>query len=452
MNITVPQGALYILHMLEKEGYETYVVGGCVRDSLLGISPHDWDLTTAAYPDEILRCFSKEQTISNGIEHGTVGVVLDDGVYEITSFRTEGEYTDYRHPQKVRFVRSLSEDLGRRDFTVNAMAYHPQKGLIDLFGGKQDLERKIIRCVGIPKKRYTEDALRILRAIRFASVLGFSLEAQTASEAKACGKLLEHIAEERIYEEFLRLLCGQQAAGILREYSEIVSVFLPEIKPAVGFCQHSPYHKYDVWEHTLHVIEKVPARPSLRLAALFHDLGKPSCFTLDHSGIGHFYGHADIGAQLAQTALRRLKAPKRIIREVCQLISIHEMSVLPTPANVRQALCTLGGEEPLRELIAFQRADAFAKTAAASKEQQDRLNGVEKILQSVLEQGQCYCLSMMNLNGNDLHRLGVCGKAVGKLLKELLDEVIKGNLPNERDALLKTAQNKWDFERKHCRK
>lgn len=442
MKIILPSGARRVLDTLEQSGYEAYAVGGCVRDSLLGKKPHDWDLAADASPEELLRCFQGYRTITDGIRHGTVGVVLPDGVYEVTSFRTDGEYTDHRHPKQVRFVRSLEEDLARRDFTINAMAYHPERGLVDLFGGQRDLQEKTIRCVGDAKTRYCEDALRILRALRFASVLGFSLERDTAFQAKECREQLAHIAPERIYTEFLRLLCGEGAAAVLREFAEVAAVFLPELKPAFGFCQHSPYHIYDVWEHTLHVVENTPAQPELRLAALFHDLAKPACFTLDSKGRGHFYGHPEQGAKRAVSALSRLKAPKTVVRQVELLVRMHERNLLPTESSVRRALWELGGEQPLRSLLALQRADALAKAPDAVREQIGRLDKVRVVLLDVLDTGQCYCRKMLAVDGKDLQALGARGKTVGDLLAFLLDEVLDGALQNQRESLLAAAA-KW---------
>lgn len=442
MQIELPTGAQRIFSVLEQNGYRAYLVGGCVRDSLLETVPHDWDISTNAKPQEILRCFASARTVQTGIRHGTIGISASDGLYEITSFRCDGTYFDHRHPGEVHFVDSLEEDLSRRDFTVNAMAYHPNSGLIDPFGGRQDLENRIIRCVGDAKTRYTEDALRILRALRFASVLGFSLEDQTAVEAKECASLLSYVAFERIYEEFLKLLCGKDAGKILHGFTEVFSVFLPELSPMAGFCQHSPYHIYDVWEHTLRVVDGVSPQPVLRLAALFHDAGKPQCFTRDRTGQGHFFGHPEQGARLAGQVLKRLRADTETIRQVCMLIRAHEQNLLPEERCVRRALADMGTQRAFWRLLELQLADACAKAPEVKRAQERRMMQTAAVAQKVLEEGQCYSHSMLAVGGEDLKALGLEGKQIGKALSYLLDRVIDGTLPNKKDCLVPAAE-KW---------
>lgn len=451
MQMKLPAGAEWILRKLEQNGYEAYLVGGCVRDSLLGTAPHDWDIATIAKPQEILHCFSDARTIDAGIRHGTVGIVSQDGLYEVTTFRTDGEYTNHRHPKQVRFVNNLLEDLSRRDFTINAMAFHPARGLIDPFGGRRDLENRHIRCVGEARARYEEDALRILRALRFASVLDFNLGEETASQAKSCRKLLSFIAQERIYSEFIRMLCGQGVRKILQAFPEILSVFLPEFTATYGFCQHSPYHIYDVWEHTLKVVEGVSPQPALRLAALFHDAAKPQCFTLDNKQRGHFYGHPQRSAILARQALERLRVDGKTIREVSRLVEAHEMEIVPKESSVRRALSNMGTEQMFWELLELQRADAQAKAPKARQEQEERIVQVKAIARKVIEEKQCFSRQMLAVNGTDIKRLGIEGKRIGKALSFLLEQVIEGTLTNHRVDLLRAVE-KWNSESKNnCR-
>ena len=309
MRFELPAGAAFIIDRLNKHGHRAYVVGGCVRDCLLGIMPKDWDICTSALPEEMQRIFRDQHVVETGLKHGTLTVVIDHIPYEVTTFRVDGEYTDHRHPDEVRFVRDVREDLARRDFTVNAMAYHPEEGLVDAFGGQEDLAAGIIRCVGEAERRFDEDALRILRALRFASTYCFAIEEHTAAAVHSLKETLADVAAERIRVELAKLLCGKGAGDILRSYHDVMGQVIPQVRPMVGFEQHTPHHRYDVWEHTIRAVEAVPATEVLRLTMLLHDSGKPAAFTMDENGVGHAYGHQKISAEIADKVLTSLMPP-----------------------------------------------------------------------------------------------------------------------------------------------
>lgn len=310
MVLAMPEDAACIIRRLNEKGYPAYAVGGCVRDALLQKTPKDWDICTGATPAQMQEVFAGWHVVETGLQHGTLTVVCHHTPYEVTTFRTDGEYTDHRHPDSVIFVQSVEKDLARRDFTINAMAWHPAEGLVDCFGGQEDLQRGLIRCVGNPVDRFTEDALRILRALRFASVYGFAIEAETAAAIHQLKDTIAHVAAERIQVEMTKLLCGDHAADILRAFRDVVAVILPEIAPCFDFDQKRSHHLYDVWEHILHTVAAVPPIPALRWAALFHDTGKPHCFTLDEAGNGHAYGHQAVSAEIAKRAVATLRLDK----------------------------------------------------------------------------------------------------------------------------------------------
>lgn len=436
-----------ILTQLHDCGHEAFVVGGCVRDSLLGFSPKDWDVTTSATPEEVKLALAPHRLIETGLRHGTVTALYETMSVEITTYRIDGIYSDNRRPDSVCFTGSLTEDLARRDFTVNAMAYSDRDGLIDCFGGQEDLRAGILRCVGNPDRRLEEDALRILRGLRFCAVLGLRPEEKTAESIRTHRQLLDHIAKERIGAELIKLLCGKNAAGTLREFPLVVGQILPEIVPMIGFDQHNPHHIYDVWEHTLHALDAVAADPILRLSVLLHDSGKPHTFTRDAKGVGHFRGHEAVSVQLAEQALRRLRMDSKTIRRVCLLIRLHDIPVQADAAWVRRRLARLG-EDDFRALLAIKRADTLAQNPVY----QDRISAlktVTPILEQVLAEHQCFSLHDLKVNGNDMLALGApAGPPVGDLLHCLLGAVISGSIPNEREALLRQAAVL--LHEKHC--
>ena len=426
-----------VLRRLEEAGYEAYAVGGCVRDLMRGKTPDDWDMTTSARPEEVMALFAPH-AIPTGLQHGTVTVREDGQSFEITTFRADGEYTDNRHPSEVRFSTDLREDLCRRDFTVNAMAMDRRGKLIDPFSGQEDLQKGIIRCVGEADRRFGEDALRIMRGLRFAAVLGFAIDEDTAQSIRENRDRLQNIAIERILVEMDKLLCGENAGRILLDFPEVFGVFLPEILPCVDFDQHSKYHCYTVWEHIVHSVEAVPADSVLRWAMLLHDIGKPACFTVDEQGAGHFYGHDGISADMAADICRRMRMDKQRSARIELLVRRHGPDL---PENKRGMLRLLNaiGEEAVRQLIAVKRADNMAQ-AAAFRSRQEEIDRQEQLLQRILDERPCFTLQQLAVDGRDMMTLGLQGKAIGEMLHTLLQRVLDGQLPNEREVLLRWAE------------
>lgn len=435
MKIYLPQGASRILAALKQNGFEAHIVGGCVRDTLLGQTPHDYDICTSALPEQVLKCFPKNKTLSIGLKHGTITVLDNNVPYEVTTYRTDGTYTDGRHPDNVSFVSSLEEDLSRRDFTVNAMAYSPDKGLSDFFGGRDDLQNKIIRCVGNPNQRFREDALRILRALRFSSVLDFSVEENTARAIHENKNLLEHISPERIREELLKLLCGKNCKSVLLEYSDVLSVFLPEILPCVGFEQNNPHHCFDVWTHTVHAVEEAPPDPTLKLVMLLHDLAKPQCHSVDSAGISHFKGHWTKSAVMAEEIMQRLRFDNKTIQTVVLLIRYHDERPKDKP-SVKKLLSKVG-KENFSLLLDVKRADDMAKNPCTVCGQLAYIQGLSDCRDEILAADDCLSLKDLEINGKDLIALGIPpGREMGKILNGLLDAVLNDKIKNEKSALL----------------
>lgn len=426
-----------VLTALEAAGYEAWCVGGCVRDLMLGRAPEDWDVTTNALPEATMALFGSH-AFPTGLRHGTVTVREEHRSVEVTTYRVDGDYHDHRRPDTVVFTPSLEEDLRRRDFTVNAMALSLRGDLRDLFGGQADLKAGVLRCVGKPERRFGEDALRILRGLRFAAVLGFAMDPATAAGIHGHRALLKDIAAERIQVELFKLLCGKDAAAVLREYPDVVGVFWPEILPMVGFDQRNRHHCYDVWEHTLHAVEAVEPEPVLRCAMLLHDVGKPRCFTVDQDGNGHFYGHPEISRELADDMLRRLKCAAAFRETVVRLVEWHDRNIPRTDRGLRRALRALG-EEDLRRLILVKRADNLAQ-APEYRDTQREIDRAEAILDKLVAADACFSLGQLTVNGRDLAALGLSGPEIGRTLNALLDKVVDGELPNERTALLEAAR------------
>ena len=435
INVSLPRQVNEALERLERAGYEAYAVGGCVRDTLLQKIPNDWDITTSARPEETAAVFADFRTVETGIQHGTLTVILDGMSLEITTYRCDGAYADNRHPIAVTFATHVEDDLSRRDFTVNAMAYHPQKGLVDLFGGQADLEKQRITCVGDPSTRFHEDGLRILRAIRFASVLDFTIDAATAEAIHACRALLKNIAAERIREELCKLLCGVGAVRILREYADVIVECIPELAPCIGFAQNSRYHCFDVWEHTLHALAYNTDRdPVTRLSILFHDIGKPQCYTEDEAG-GHFKGHGPIGVEMSDAIMRRLRFDNDTTARVVRLVDYHDRAIPAEPKAVKRLMQKMPDEDILR-LMEVQRCDRLAHAKDYCTPSL-ALVEIPKLMRQIREADECISLKTLAVNGDDLLALGVPrGKQIGAILATLLDAVIDGTLPNDRTALL----------------
>ena len=437
--VKIPEHAAQVLSALEGTGFGAWCVGGCVRDSLLGRTPQDWDVTTAAVPERVLAIFG-DRAVPTGLAHGTVTVRTAGGVVEVTTLRRDGTYRDHRRPQSVTFTDSLEEDLCRRDFTVNAMALDLRGELADPLGGRADLDAGLLRCVGEPDRRFREDALRILRGVRFAAALGFAVEQETDRSLRANRALLALIAPERIWAELKGLLTAPGAAEALRAYPEVIGVFWPEVLDMVGFPQRNRHHCYDVWEHTLHALAQVPPELELRLTMLLHDIGKPGCCTIDASGCGHFKGHPARSAVLAEEMLRRLRADNATRETVVRLVAWHDRNIPRTRPGVASALRQLG-ETDLRRLLCIKRADNLAQDPAY-RAMQEEIGRAEAILDRLLAEGACVSLDQLAVRGGDLLALGLSGPAVGETLEALLDAVIEERLPNDRAVLLEYARRR----------
>ena len=434
----LPAAAQYCITALNRAGFRAYAVGGCVRDSLLGLVPHDYDLCTDASPAETAHVFASHTLVKAGEKHGTLGVVIEKEVYEITTFRTEGGYQDSRHPDWVRFVSDVKEDLARRDFTVNAMAYAPEEGYIDPFGGQNDLKNKILRAVGDPRQRFTEDALRILRGVRFAVRFGLTPEDATFSAMVELAPRIGKLARERIFDELCKLLPLVSAEDLLR-YAPILKEAVPAIAPMIGFEQHSPHHAWDVFTHTAHVVENVPKDLTLRWAALLHDAGKPACFTQDENGRGHFKGHASVSREIAEDTLRQLKSPAKLREEVCQLIGLHMTPLEADKKCLRRRLGKLG-QEATEKLIFLQEADMGSKGTGIPDEM-EQFPAIRAILSEVLAESACLKITDLAVSGTDLLALGFpADPRLGKCLQWLLEQVQEETVPNQRDALLGKAK------------
>lgn len=444
----LPREGLELINRLNRAGYEAWFVGGCVRDLLLGIQPHDWDICTNALPEETEACLPEYRIHETGIKHGTVLVMAGEQGYEITTYRTESAYTDHRHPDAVQFVRELTQDLARRDFTINAMAYHSRFGLVDRFGGKADLEQGVIRAVGRPEERFREDALRILRALRFAARFGFSIEPETAKAVHEQKEVLRYIARERIFSELKGFLCSPGAAPLLLEFSDVFGTILPELAPAVGFAQNTPHHDADVWTHTVRVVEGVPEEDAaLRLAALFHDVAKPECCTLGADGYCHFYGHNRRGAELADEALRRLKCDNETRTKAVELVSLHD-AALPEDLPAVRRFLSRRSVETARMLLTLRRADVLGQSSYHREEKLEQLARFERLVDEAVREGPCWSLDQLAIKGRDLMEHGIApGPEIGRKLKLALKAVMEGRVKNDLESLLNYLYRQGEIKR-----
>lgn len=443
LHFPLPAFVLEALTRLTDAGYEAYTVGGAVRDLLRGEAPHDYDIATSATPDEMKAVFRGYRTVETGIKHGTLTVLIDGEALEITTFRVDGEYTDARHPDSVSFTRSLREDAARRDFTVNAIAYSPTSGICDYFGGLADIKNGILRAVGDARLRFSEDALRILRALRFSAVLGYRIEEHTARAAHELRHLLSEVASERIREELVKLLVGKDAARVLREYADVVGVFLPETTPLIGFDQHNPHHDYDVWEHTLHAIDACPPVLHLRLSVLFHDIGKPASFFFDEGGVGHFYGHAARSAEIADAAMRRLRFDGGTRERVTLLVRTHD--TVPSPQTRQFArMRSKHGDAFLTDWLSLVRADRTGQKATLSSMAEAVLLEAEEAARTLLRKEERFSLASLAIDGEDLIALGYRGREIGVALERALSCVVDGKIKNEKEGLLAMLAKKKD--------
>ena len=431
----LPDSAAACVKRLENAGFAAYAVGGCVRDACLGLTPHDYDLCTAATPAEMKALFADHTLVLAGEKHGTVGVVMDGDVVEITTFRTEGDYRDNRHPDRVEFVTDIEKDLSRRDFTVNAMAYSPTRGLCDPFGGREDLKKGILRAVGDAETRFREDSLRILRGVRFAVRFRLTPEEKTEKAMADLSGLMENLARERVFSELDGLLPHLRAEDLIR-YSTVLCAVIPELRATLGFDQRTHHHIYDIYTHTAQVVAGVPATSVLRWASLLHDIGKPTCFTLDEAGCGHFYGHAKVSAEMANTVLHRLKAPTALRSRVERLIELH-MPPLTADKKLLRRRVAQHGFETVYDLLRLQESDV---KGTGVTEYALSFAGVEEILKEIEAENACLTLKDLAISGHDLMALGFSGPAIGKTQRYLLEQVLEERLPNEKEALLSAAQ------------
>ena len=433
----LPDHVLVCIDALEAAGFEGWAVGGCVRDACLGLTPHDYDLCTNALPDQIREVFSGYELVLAGVKHGTVGVILCGDVVEITTFRAEGDYRDNRHPDWVEFVPEIEKDLARRDFTVNAMAFSPTRGFADPFGGGRDLEKRVLRAVGDPFRRFEEDSLRILRGVRFAVRYRLAVEDTTAEAMGRQSHLMDNLARERVFDELCKLLPLVEAEDLLR-FAPILAAVIPELEPMIGFDQRSPHHAYDLYTHTAQVCAGVPVRLALRWAGLLHDVGKIPTFTQDENGRGHFYGHAQTSAKMADEILRRLRAPNALREEVVFLIDKHMTKIEPEKKAVRRAMARIGGEG-LEELLCLQEADMGSKGTGKPAEM-DQFLAIRKLIRDIREEDACLSLKDLAVDGRDLMALGLQGRQIGTCLDRLLALVVDEVLPNEKETLLTAAK------------
>lgn len=437
--LKLPAGAALCMERLNGRGYGCWVVGGAVRDSLMGRQIGDADLATTALPRQTGRLLVDYKQINCGRRHGTVAVVINGEKVEITTRRSDGKYSDGRHPDSVHFVTDMRRDCARRDFTVNALCWHPDWGLKDFFGGRKDIENRVIRCINDPCRRFEEDRLRILRRLRFCSVLGFSMEADTAAAAVKKAGLLKNISAERIYTELLKMLAGDNIRQVLLDFPQVLGRIIPEILPMVGLDQRNIHHIYDVWHHTAVAVANTPPIPLLRLAALLHDTGKPDTFTIDEKGVGHFYSHGEKSLEHCRRIMERLKAPGDDTRLVCRLVKYHDTYIEPSEKAVRRQL-NKHGKEALRLLMLLKRADNKAQNTKDfdRTREYDRL---DRIIDSVISRKQCFDMKNLAVNGNDLLKAGYeKSPRLGAALRRLLDMVIDGEVENSYQRLMARAE------------
>jgi tRNA nucleotidyltransferase (CCA-adding enzyme) len=440
IKIKIPNYAKHIIDKLSENGYEAYVVGGCVRDSLIGKTPNDWDITTSALPQQVKKIFTK--TIDTGLKHGTVTILVDREPIEVTTYRIDGEYEDNRRPRTVEFTRNLIEDLKRRDFTINAMAYNDKDGLIDAFNGLEDLKKKVIKCVGKPCERFNEDALRMLRAIRFSAQLGYNIDDETNNAIKECSALIQNVSMERIQIELSKTLISQEPGKFMKIYEcELMEYILPEFITCIGNSQNHPYHSYDIHEHLIKSVEAIKPDRALRWTMLLHDIGKPETKTTDEEGIDHFYGHIELSAMMASNILKRLKFDNKTINKVVRLIKVHDYRINNSPKTIRKAIKKIG-DDLFLDYLAVQRADIMAQNINKMDSRLQMLDSIRNQYDEIKALSQCVSIKELKVNGKDLIENGIKeGKQIGYILNELLDVVIIHPDKNQKETLLQIAND-----------
>lgn len=434
----IPEQISEILERLEDAGFEAFVVGGCVRDHMMGLAPHDFDITTSALPDEVERVFSFCRVVETGLKHGTVTVLYKGSQAEITTYRADGEYSDGRHPDSVYFTKNIEDDLSRRDFTMNGIAFSPKRGFVDPFGGQNDIKAGIIRCIGEPEKRFGEDALRILRALRFSSVLGFEIEENTANAARNLRGTLAKVSKERIFSELTTLLCGKDVRRVMMEFPEIFSEIIPPLEVMIGYEQHCIFHNSTVYEHTARAVENAPAEPALRLAMLFHDMGKPLCKTEGEDGAWHFYGHAEQSAILAEELLRDFRSSNELRERVVAIVKYHDYPLELSRKHIRKFISKVGIDR-FRDIMYAHMADDGAKADFCRSRIEIARQSLE-IGEEIAAEQSCLTVKDLAISGRDLKAIMEPSPQMGKVLGQLLSEVLDETLPNKKDALLDRAR------------
>ena len=439
MTIVVPADVQQIIDRLEVHGHSAYIVGGCVRDAIMGRTPHDYDICTSALPDEVLAIFSDRKVIETGLKHGTVTVQGDADYYEVTTYRIDGEYTDGRHPDEVKFVDDVVQDLSRRDFTINAMAYNAHTGLMDPFHGYDDIQNGLIRCVGNPVNRFNEDALRIMRAVRFAATCGFTIHHDTHDAMLSLRHLLVHVSEERKTSEFCKMLVRADV-DLLMTYRDVFATFIPELQSTFDFAQNNPHHIYDVYAHIAHSVANASQDVHIRLALMFHDIAKPNTYVEDDAGVGHFYGHASDGAEMSKDIMKRMRLDNDTISIVSELIASHDMATSTSLKAVRRMISKMG-EDQARRLIEVMRADKLAQSENADTlKNLEILDIMENNIDVVKANNECFTLKNLAINGHDLIGLGIKdGKLIGRTLNHLLDIVLAEPEKNVKEVLIELA-------------
>ena len=447
IQIYIPDVVNDIIKKLNNANYEAYICGGAVRDSLMNQTPHDWDICTSAIPEEIMEVFKGEEIIPTGLQHGTVTLVIDKTPYEITTFRVDGEYTDSRHPDSVEFTTDIVKDLSRRDFTINAMAYHPDEGLIDPFNGYKDIQKRIIRTVGKAENRFKEDPLRVLRAIRFSIKMKFAIHYSTIFGIKSCYSLLKRISEERITSEINQMIIYPNFYREFSRYDYVFSFVIPELKDCIMFNQKNPYHIYNVYDHTSWSLSYAPDDLVTKLALLFHDIGKPQCQHFDDFGVGHFHGHAKLSAEIADERLKKLKYDNETRKKVVELVSYHDVTFVYTEKEIKKCVkrwLNKIGEEQFRRLLDIRLADVLAQAPEYALNRINNIHNLLNALEEVLKEKDCFTLKELEINGNDLIAIGIKqGKEIGNILNTLLEKVINEELENKKEVLFEYVEKNF---------
>ena len=437
----LPDDAKRIIDLLTRSSFKAYAVGGCVRDAIMGREVNDYDITTSALPNQVEEILDENNIryIETGLKHGTITAVINHKPYEITTFRTDGKYSDNRHPESVVFVNNVEDDLARRDFTINAIAYNEKDGICDPYGGKKDIENKLIRAVGDADTRFKEDALRIMRALRFSSQLGFEIEEKTKEAIFFDKELLCNIAKERIYTELVKLLLGKNCERVLLEYRDIIAVFIPELIPSFDFEQHNKWHIYDVYTHSVKSVAFCTEKDYMRLAMLLHDIGKPHCRTTDENGCDHFYNHAKIGAEQAEIILRRLRVSNDILHKAVTLIENHSNYLSHKPSTIKKRMRVLG-DDLIFDFIDFQISDLKSHNMEYASSEIQALEEIREIAKDIIAKKEAFSIKDLKINGYDLINLGYQGKQISEMLEKLLAEVIANPAKNEKEILISIAQ------------